>query len=710
MEGVTYQKIEDGITSIKADFNITLVFLALSVSFLIGKVYDVGIVFSLVFGFLLFQNYKSYFAKVKSDKNKNIISTLHDSIKVNRKELAQNILKKIFESNNHFHILVGTSGAGKSELIKRFFQSALDEFFPDKKKQIIHISDYTSFEENLNKLLCERFNVKSDYLLKNKVLELHKDELFIVLDQFESVFLIDDSNVQGLLKLLCKFFTKAKTNNINILIIIRKEWYFNLKFFQDFVPHIKDVHIVDGFDSNTESNELTEAATKLISNRDLATRIISDCKYIRKPELYYVTTCKEYENYFEAAQNEKIQLLPIEIITVLESLYISSKNKGAKVKEEDYLEGGKDMAIRRYFEELLFLSENEKDTARILYALSVEPKSNRRLSAEQISILTNVEVSKVNKIIDSYLVKGTKNSKENDDGYIWKHLIEIDGKYDWKHDFYADKFNEISGSLLDPIDRDNINFFWAKNYSKNILPGKFKVDENENNKNQSKGIFVFVLSALILLIKLFMPGIELIVEPTGLAKPLFANLFELEKYPYQIIDFSFIPIAICLTLWSWYVTTLFRRLLARINETPSQKKFSIFVCWWSLICVVLTAFFPELWLAFTGIGGMVVAKKYSQITEQFKSYFEIKRLSYETFINSFLMTIVFGPLYAVVFPRFSLFSSVSDSTYVIVSSIAGLIMFYFARMSIINHVSHYKIPIFLGLYNRAKIIKDKNGE
>jgi len=699
MEKNYYLLIEEGINKLKNKPVITWSLCVSSIAFFLENVNDLGIIFSMVFLFFLFHNIKHFFSQKDLAKRDEDILFKNENVDVDRKDLAVSILKKIFASKSTYHVLVGTSGAGKSELIERYFQSALNSIFEDKKKQIIRIKEYTSFEEQLDGDICQRFNIEKTNLWSDLEKLRNKDQLFVVLDQFESVFLIDSDIVKDQLKSLCKFFTFAKQFKIYILIIIRKEWYFNLKFFQSYVPQLKDVHIVDGFTSGEETKKLKNEALRIMGNDDLAKKIITDCTSLRKPEMYYVTSCEDFENYLLNNKDNQSQLLPIEIITVLDSLMIMSKKKGAKISEADYVkEGGKDDIIRKYFEELLHSSKNEKDAQRALYALSVEPKINRRLDGATISTITNVELEKVNQILTFFMKKEIG------------HIVEIDKKYDWKHDFYAEKFNEISGTLLDPIDRDNINFFWSQNYSNKISSDKFRVDENKLNKNQILGVAVFVISLLFLFVKLCMPGIDKLVSAVFSLPFTSHALFTISKYQYEIIDYSFLPIAVCLTMWSWYVTTLFRRFLARIKESNLQKIYSKIVCWWSLICVVITIILPEFWLTFTGIGGIVVALKYYQITRPIKSHFEIKRLSKETLINSLVLTAVIGPVYAFVFPRFSLFGKIEDWAFIIISLVTMGIMIYFARLSIKNHVSHYKIPILLGLYNRTQIFKDIKNE
>ena len=177
------------------------------------------------------------------------------------------------------------------------------------------------------------------------------------------------------------------------------------------------------------------------------------------------------------------------------------------------------------------------------------------------------------------------------------------------------------------------------------------------------------------------------------------------------IDISFLPISISLTLWSWYITTAYRRLFSILREPPKSfaARCSTFVAWWSLICVILTIIFPLLWVFFTGVGGFIAGLKYQQMTKADKSVestFEetfMKRLYKETKINSVVMMVI-GLFYSFLFPQFFYndFSSTNWYIRIILTILFFVIMVYFALLSIREHTHTNKIPSYLGVYNRYR--------
>jgi len=294
---------------------------------------------------------------------------------------------------------------------------------------------------------------------------------------------------------------------------------------------------------------------------------------------------------------------------------------------------------------------------------------------------------------------------------VKKLLIEEEKKVDWKHDYYAEKFFEVSGSLLDPIDRDNISFFWSQKdkISKLYSEKKIEGERNKKNKYENFGVIIFLISTLLLLLRTFLP--HQIINNLTLIK--YFPFFEFDLVKNLHFDTSFLPITISLILWSWYVTSLFRRLLSGLEEKKRSGSWflSYFVALWSLICVLGSVIYPQSWLCLTGIGGFVVGLKYWKITKVTKEYsvnFDegtFKRLWKATMINSVLLIIIFGPAYALIFEPFSIIPGISGDILGIITYIVSIVMIYFASYSIIYHISYARIPTFLGIFKRYQIVK-----
>jgi hypothetical protein len=684
---------------------------------------DIGILIGLICVLTFYLNFKNFRQNNIQDKNiKNVQDVPDETTFIDRKDIAEKIVNTIFENkDDRVHILVGTSGSGKSVLISEFFPAQYQNHFKSGTicKQII-IKSYEDIDHDINIKMVDMGLIESHQhaAVRDAIRNIKDNQrIFFIFDQFESIFMLNHSNAIRQLKIICELFSTIKEINskekmIFCLIVMRKEWYFNLKFFGEIIPHIKNTFVLEGFNIKDDKlkEEIKSKLYKYTKDDKLTEIIIENCSQINTNEGFYVTSYDELIQKSLLGENDQTEvLLPIELMTVAESVFILKRSSDKE--ETTFIFEGKDKAIRRFFDYYLMSFKDKYDAMQVLYALSVSPKERRMLSLKEISHITNIPIDRVDNVLTYFLGKGeTQESKERKPLLIQSENKE---KVDWKHDFFAERCSEISGSMLDPVDRDNINYFWFNRNQKHSETKMSFADQNiVNTKAQKLGSTLFIISFLFLLMRTFYPLLVKIIPFNFLWTKYSVPLFSFPNVNWiNNIDISFLPISISLTLWSWYITTAYRRLFSILQEPPKSfaARCSKFVAWWSLICVILTIFFPLLWVFFTGVGGLIAGLKYQQMTKSdiagistFEETF-MKRLYKETKINSIVMMII-GLFYSLLFPQFNNNEVHSTIWYIgiILTAIFLVIMVYFALLSIREHTNTNRIPSYLGVYNRYR--------
>lgn len=689
-----------------------------------SNTYDIALFFFSISILIAIAYFSARGAKNKISKMKEVFKRLpqEDITEIPRVDEAKKLADIIYNSKDFFHVFTGSSGSGKSIFIKNYFVKEYKELSSHSgsfKEAPLNLYDNADVEESLIKSL-EETKIKEIFVKcltevpsndkGSDIDELdNKERILIILDQFESVFLQKGTAPSDHLKNLCNIFKTCKNINekykqkvFDCIVIIRKEYFFYLKFFENYIPHIKEVHVMEGFDLGKDIREvetkLESSLKKFHFSEEIYKQIINLCIRTNFNEAYYITSCEKAIN---SAGNEihfdhKI-ILPVELMTVAESVFIDKENHGG-IYSENYT-NNKQLALSDFFGNYSKTYESFYDVYRVLFALSVAPRSRRFLTPSQISSFINIPYERVIKILRFY---------STTDEVPWRNplLRQVNDEYDWRHDFYAEKFNEISGSVLDPIDRDNISFFFSK---------KTTCRKSTTYTNQPRyekfGTLLFLGSFGLLLLRTFYPLIlQLSLSPRlqDYFMP-FINYKSLIPFAKNI-DFSFLPIFISLTLWSWYVTTLYRRLFSQLNEKEYGFGWilSQFVTILSFICVVLSIIYPIHWLTFTGIGGLFIGLKYLQITTKLskksKSVLDIPtftNLWIETIINSVVVILIGSLFYVRLFPPNSLFSEANvDAWGFIVTVFCFCVMVWFSYISIKDHTKYNRIPKLLGIYKR----------
>jgi hypothetical protein len=707
---------------------VSVILIPIAIALFAEKIPDLGfltVLFILVFFTIWVINLKT--AKNDDELNKILADIPAEGrLIIPRTIFARGIAEKIQKSQKFLHIIVGSSGAGKSILINKYLEPELIKLYPGKNIHKIIVDSYDRFEYNLNEEIKKNNIAEFNGTLIETIKSINKEnQLFIILDQFEKIFKIKERELAiEKLRVLCPLFKfcsengETNKNNVVFIIVLRKESFFNLKFFEDYIPEIKDIHVLEGFplgdSAENIEHQLKDSLSILLGeNSNMINDVIKKCVQENKNDIYYMTSCQKI-NKKEKEKKDFLEkmILPVEVMTVAKSIKITRDYKG----EPDHID--KNNEIRQFFEYYL-KSYEENDAQKIFYALSVSPPSIRSLTAHEISSITNIPCERVKSVLNRHLKQKQEDSSKTEKNFLF--VQPKDDYYDWKHDFFAEQFNEISGGILDPIDRDNINFFWSH---KTILP-KFNFSEDEkivakHNKNTNISWMLFIASVLLLFIRTLAPLIQKIIPSIWVNDWLSVSIINIQGLPngWDNIDFSFLPIFINLSLWSWYVTSVYRKILTNLDEItiPERRRMSTFVAYWSFVNVILTIMAPFLWIFFTGLGGLFVGLKYRQLTLSIKTGLRIrfdekllKSFGNETIINSLIM-MVFGAGYALlcepIINKLFIWNPNESLVWIITLALFGGLT-YFAIFSCNEHSSKKKVITFLGIAKRYRFIDDQ---
>ena len=693
------------------------------------RIPDLG--FLLVFFIIVFIIiWRIYLKPVKGDNTlADILNNvpIEKQLLIHRFKFARGIAEKIKLSQKFLHIIVGSSGAGKSILINNYLEPELQKQYPDKNIHKIVIDSYDTFDHDLiEKIKDENIADYTGSLVETLQSVRENNQLFIILDQFEKLFKIKERETAiEKLTVLCPLFRYCSDEgeshqwNVVFIIVIRKESFFNLKFFEDYMPEIKDVHVLEGFplgdSAENIEHQLNDSLTILLGDHPALIKEVKEkCIQENKNDIYYMISCEKMKK----TENEKKDIwgkmiLPVEVMTVAKSIKITRELGKRKIVREHI---DKNNEVRNFFGYYLqSYRENEHDAQKIFYALSVSPPSIRSLTDYDISSITNIPFERVKLVLSRYLKPEKDYPEKSSKDFLFVKSGEY---YDWKHDFFAEQFNEISGGILDPVDRDNIHFFWS-NKKRLLRDNPFEEQDTIFNSKQVSW-FIFSASLFLLLIRTLLPLFQKII-PSLLVNDWFSvSIINIQGLPngWNNIDFSFLPIFINLSLWSWYVTSVYREILSKLDEItiPGRRRMTKFVAYWSFINIILTILAPCLWIFFTGLGGLFVGLKYRQLTLSVKTGLRmkfgeklLKSFGDETIINS-LILMVLGIGYAFlcepVAQKLCSWSPNHSLVWAITLVLFGGLT-YFAIFSCNQHASKKKIITFLSIAKRYRFIDNQ---
>lgn len=463
--------------------------------------------------------------------------------------------------------LSGTSGVGKSVLVETGVKPRLEEDW-----HIISITSYDSLEHDLRKELIKKlpaFN-EDNFRINGKIDPDHRKNILFVFDQFEQLAALASNEAKKKEKAASEWLAAflASTSpmvSIRHLFIVRKEYYYDLRFLGAICPSPADAKHLSGM-STKDMTSLADLHAQL----QKVTRNAECCEAV-----------------MASLRRGEGEILPVEAQMVGLMLENIAAQRG-EIEPDYYIRnlGGKDGLIRRYFESYLNSSPNRDIAEHVLFALSVETGMKRRLSTTQIADI----------------IHGPENQVQESLKFFEEHGLACDageGKYQLAHDYLADTYHDLSGTDMDAIERDNIIYFWHKSQT---TSGRLNITRPKMTGRFGAFSDYWLVGLLVLLL-------------ARLLGPLYGQTWDwLHNSPALkasegMIDVVYLPIFISHLAWAIYVMTFYRRFFGNLDEPFFARLLSKFTVVNCAACVAAATLYPQAWIISIGCGGVGIGLK-----------------------------------------------------------------------------------------------------
>jgi hypothetical protein len=451
-------------------------------------------------------------------------------------------------------LVVGSSGAGKSTLLKVLVEPRLRERIPGLRYHVID-DGYVD--------------------LRNEVAALvpapgSDGHAVIVLDQFEQwlayVNLQAPSDRDPELAWMKRALGDAqRAANYTLVLSLRDEWYYHLRFLEDLVPSPLAACGIQGPQVTDDSDEMRQ-------------EIFGSFKRVVKG------------NSPPVAEDILRRLGPTGPLSPLQAQIVGAvveRHRRDHPVDTPYFDdvlGGVDGAVDAYFKGILEGTEHRAICHKILCALSV--KTRFREQAELHTILETLfeERAAVEEAVD-YLV---------DQGLLIEHE---EATYELAHDYLAEFFTGKSAAELHPVERDNIRVHVESGSrpNANVLLG----DELGKAPRRQLGRPIAAVLSLLMVVRLLSFGIDWTPLGRSVARPVEG----------QMLDTSYILVMVPHMAWIWYIAVFYDRVFVRLNESPLARAYSVFVLLDLFACIAVGMVIPSAWLLAIAAGGITFGLK-----------------------------------------------------------------------------------------------------
>lgn len=568
------------------------------------------------------------------EDNKVFSSVVDPSTIWTREDTAQEIADWIGSAYS-VDVMVGESGVGKTILIENEVRKKLNS----KGLGVHVIRDYDNISDRIG--------------------GFERDETVVFLDQFEQV-LKNPSNKNGdiLESVETELDRLQEMKTVYPVIVIQKRWFFDLATISSEVPPPREAFEVPRLNrhSSLGTGTILDEFERALNNEEVASEVVSEL-------------CGKDQTF-----------LPIEakvVGTVLEDETTTS----GRVKTKDFYKqyDNKNKIIEDYFRKTIDASKYPESAKKILMSLSANRDKVSSLKAKDIAFITH----DTDEIVDYTL------------GFFGrKSIVEEEknkGYFRLAHKYIAEKFYDLSSSILDPTDRDNILHFYNE------------IDDEENHtftfndlnmvKNRHYiGYSIFCIIYTILSLRLFFPEIF-----------TFLDLSPDKLFGETLVDVGYIPIFVTLLGWATYITLLYNRFLSRLDESWPGKVTSLLVVITCALGALTSAVWPSTWLLVISFVGLVVAIKFFHI--QYQPHLSVIASDFfknrgQRTINNMLSTLIIGVLFFISIVQYEIMTKF-PIWYMVSSAIIALVMIPQIYRSIKLHCSNQSSSTMVNMYNRS---------
>jgi hypothetical protein len=451
-------------------------------------------------------------------------------------------------------LVVGDSGVGKTTLLSVLVKSELTPPSAGPGMRYEMLDTYPALRNDLERKLRSARD---------------RAPAVIVLDQFEQWLaliqtLSPHAKVEAQDWLNGILQTARDSSDHTIVLSIRSEWYYDLRFLGELLPAPRDACNIEGAPADDGSDEMLDG-------------MLADFQRVVHDE--------SFAHGVVARLGAGGRLSPVEAQIVgasLERLRQRPERSGLAHNLKSFdRSGGVHSAIDSFFEATLRgVSKHDQDVClKVLCALSIQTRFRQQMDRTRLDAILFEDGDAVDRAVRYLLVEGL--------------LVERStGMLDLAHDFLAYYFHRQSGAMLNPVERDNI-FFHAQTAP--TTQSRAVVGE----ERRRLGRFVAASLGGLMVLRLFAFGIDWSLIGPHLYRPVFGPM----------IDASYIPVIVAMSGWVLYVALMYDGVLRKLHETGVARLLSLFAVANLIVCVVITVVCSSLWIIAIALGGVPVAIK-----------------------------------------------------------------------------------------------------
>jgi len=471
-----------------------------------------------------------------------------------RDEPLRLIEERIGNTEGPIPIIVGPSGAGKTVILKRL----LPERLGLTSAKYLYFDEYIDFFTVIRQIAEQADRGSTG-----------RPDI-IVLDQFEQ--LVAQLNAKPSNERIDRwselrgYITQLRADNIDVLISVRFEWFYELRPLGEIVPSpSKCIHVAGPSIQNMRDSTfsaLSDQMDGVLGGDVQLRRLVLD----------------------QLGSDGTILLVEAQIVgSALEALRL----KGIRLGRDQFLKlGGVGGSIDLYFDEMLAGAPDRRIALKVMAALSTTTQFRRQ---EDLTNVYDVLFEDEDEIAQAI-------------AYLRERGVVIDrggwGQLELAHDYVAEYFHARCGHELRPTDRDNVIYHLEVGPA-NMGP---EVLSRQQRSTQTGTLGWTVFGILFLLMTTRLIGFGLPWTIVGSFKPQYS-------FDGRFFDATYVPIFLAHGAWVIYITLFYVRLLTMLNEHGWAKIHTYLVPIFMGACVVTAAFIPYCWMFTIGCGGVFLGGK-----------------------------------------------------------------------------------------------------
>ena len=467
------------------------------------------------------------------------------------------IRSAIAAKRHRLPVVVGASGAGKTVLLNVLVPAALSE-------QAIHLH-----YEVLSSYYHERQAVQRAITRGRET----GRTVVLVLDQFEqwlaalrSLSADDRRFRQEWLKGLAEDARVAA--DYVVVLSVRAEWYYELRFLGSLLPSLSDAVIVEGASMN--------------AGDDLRDSILASFQSVAADE----ETARGLLERIGAAGH----LSPLEAqlvgATVERERAHPPEGIAFSLRRFDRA-GGVSGAVEAFFDAVLGGAPNRRVCLKVLCAFSVETRFRQQLDRSDLGRILFDDPSEIQESVD-YLVK--------------QGLLQAPsaGRLDLAHDYVAAVFRQRSSEELHPTERDNVVVHVQALRSGSLVSREIQGDRARLGR--------LVLTSLAALMTLRLLGLG--VHWTLVGRSFTTTVFG------SVLDAAYIPVVVGVSGWLVYGANMYDGVFRELDESRRARMLSLFSI--ANLCFAGAAgvFWPSAWLLTITWGGIPIGLKLATLARR----------------------------------------------------------------------------------------------